>query len=160
MLQTDPSAATGAPSRRRSAASRRGAACACMRAVLLASAMLFGPAVAWAQTAPADSPAAAESGAAPTRMPRPGSGAGFERGSASHSGRKTAEQRFEEANTTHDGHLTEAQAQAAHMRGIAPHFAEIDKSRRGYVTLDEIRSWRAERRAARKAEREKAGKQG
>ena len=158
MPQTDPSATTNAPSRRPHAGTSAAVAAARVRAVLLASAMLLGPAPAWAQAAPADSPAAAGSGAVPTRMPRPGSGTGFERGSASHSGRKTAEQRFEEANTTHDGHLTEAQAQAAHMRGIAPHFAEIDKNRRGYVTLDEIRSWRAERRAARKAEREKAGK--
>ncbi len=64
---------------------------------------------------------------------------------------KTAQQRFEDANTTHDGHLTEAQAKSAHLRGVATHFAEIDKSHRGYITFEEIRAWRAERRAARKA---------
>ena len=95
---------------------------------------------------------------APTRAPRLGLGTTSESGGTSHAARKTAEQRFEEANTTHDGHLTDAQAQAAHMRGVASHFAEIDTHHRGYITLDEIRAWRAERRAERKAEREKAAK--
>ena len=89
--------------------------------------------------------------AMPPRMPRPGSSRTFE-----HSGtpRLTAEQRFEAANTTRDGHLTESQAQAAHLRGVATHFSEIDKSHRGYITFDEILTWRAERKAAReKAEK-------
>ena len=94
-----------------------------------------------ATTAPADPDAApAESGASRSRHAR-----------ATH---QTAQQRFEEANTSHDGHLTEAQAKSAHLRGVATHFAEIDKSHRGYVTFDEILTWRAERKAAReKAEK-------
>ncbi len=102
--------------------------------------------------------ASPEAGMAAPRMPRPGSSATFEAGRSEHGSRKTAEQRFEAANTTHDGHLSEAQAQAAHMRGVATHFAEIDSHHRGYITLDEIRAWRAERRAERKAIREKAEK--
>ena len=134
-------------------------------ALLFASAVLVAPILAAAQGAaqPAEqSPPAAtlpsgDVGMTPTRMPRPGSGAAFERGG--NGNRRTAEQRFEEANTTHDGHLTEAQAKAAHIRGVATHFAEIDSHHRGYITFEEIRSWRAERSAERKAAREKAEKQ-
>jgi hypothetical protein len=49
--------------------------------------------------------------------------------------------RFDAANTTHDGHLTLAQAQAANMRGIVKHFSEIDTANAGYVTLQEIQAW-------------------
>ena len=140
-------------------------------AVVLASAVLLAPVLAAAQGAAAAAPSSITtpapgatapvsdaSGMVPTRMPRPGSGTALERGGSGHSGRKTAEQRFEEANTTHDGHLTEPQAQAAHLRGVESHFAEIDSHHRGYITFDEIRAWRAERRAERKAAREKAAK--
>ncbi len=143
----------------------------CGLAAVLASAVLLAPVLATAQGAPAAPPSGIAtpapettapgpevSGMVPTRMPRPGSGTTFERSGSDHAGRKTAEQRFEEANTTHDGHLTEPQAQAAHMRGVESHFAEIDSHHRGYITFDEIRAWRAERRAERKAAREKAAK--
>lgn len=130
---------------------------------MLSSALLLAPAPASAQgaaqpMAPAAAAAPEGSATAPTRMPRAGSSTSLEREGTGHGGRKTAQQRFEDANTTHDGHLTEAQAQAAHMRGVATHFAEIDSHHRGYITFDEIRSWRAERRAERKAAREKAAK--
>ncbi len=125
---------------------------------MLVSAVLFAPVLATAQSSPIGTATPAQSEMAPTRMPRPGSSTTFERGESGHAGRKTPEQRFEDANTSHDGHLTEPQAQAAHMRGVASHFAEIDSHHRGYITLDEIRAWRAERRAERKAEREKAAK--
>jgi hypothetical protein len=49
--------------------------------------------------------------------------------------------KFEAANTTHDGHLTLAQAQAAGMKHIVKHFAQIDTGNKGYVTLDEIQAW-------------------
>ena len=137
-------------------------------AAMLATVVLLAPVLAAAQvaaqppsgasTAPAPEPTPAGSALTPTRMPRPGSGTSLEREGTGHAARRTAEQRFEDANTTHDGHLTEPQAQAARMRGVATHFAEIDSHHRGYVTLDEIRAWRAERRAARKADREKAAK--
>lgn len=51
--------------------------------------------------------------------------------------------RFQAANTTHDGHLTLAQAQAAGMRGVVKHFSEIDTAKAGYVTLDELKAWHA-----------------
>jgi hypothetical protein len=48
---------------------------------------------------------------------------------------------FAAANTTHDGHLTLAQAQAAKFRPVADHFADIDAQKRGYVTLNESEAW-------------------
>ena len=59
--------------------------------------------------------------------------------------RRPLRQRFEEANTTHDGRLTPEQAQAS-WPSIAKHFAEIDKDKHGYVTLDDIRLYRREHR--------------
>ena len=162
MPQT-PGSADRAPTTPSPAAVRTARAGLRVAAAGLASALLLAAVPAAAQVAVPPSAsgaaAAAPEGAAmtPTRMPRPGSSMSLEREGTGHA-RKTAEQRFEDANTTHDGHLTEAQAQAAHMRGVASHFAEIDGHHRGYVTLDEIRSWRAERRAERKAAREKAAK--
>ena len=81
------------------------------------------------------------------QMPRPGSSTTFE--APRWRFNFTGAQRFEAANTSHDGHLTQAQAEAAHMRGIGTHFAEIDSHHRGYVTFDEISEWRVARRAAR-----------
>jgi hypothetical protein len=57
--------------------------------------------------------------------------------------------KFDEANTTHDGKLTLDQAQAAGMKGIARHFSEIDAGNKGYVTLQDVRDWAKARRAAR-----------
>lgn len=71
--------------------------------------------------------------------------------------RMTAEERFKAANTTGDGRLTYAQAQAK-MPRVAHDFEAIDKDRKGHVTLADIRAYDAERRAARKAE--KAAKAG
>jgi len=50
--------------------------------------------------------------------------------------------KFAAANTTHDGHLTLAQAKAAKMRLVVDHFAEIDTQNLGYVTETEIEAWR------------------
>jgi hypothetical protein len=58
-------------------------------------------------------------------------------------------ERFEAANTTHDGKLTQDQAQAAHMVGVVRHFSEIDADQKGYVTLQDIHAWMAAQRAAR-----------
>jgi hypothetical protein len=52
----------------------------------------------------------------------------------------TMDQRFQQANVTHDGHLTEEQAQAGY-KSIAKHFATIDKDKKGYVTQDDIRAY-------------------
>lgn len=49
---------------------------------------------------------------------------------------------FYAANTTHDGHLTLAQAKAADYKPVADHFADIDVKKRGYVTFYDIEAWR------------------
>jgi hypothetical protein len=65
---------------------------------------------------------------------------------------RTLQERFDEANTTHDGHLTPEQARAK-MPAVARDFTEIDKDHKGYVTVDDIRAHAAAQRAARRAER-------
>ncbi len=59
--------------------------------------------------------------------------------------------RFNAANTTHDGHLTLAQAQAAHMGGVARQFAAIDSQGKGYVTIDDVRAYHRQQAAAKAA---------
>jgi hypothetical protein len=49
---------------------------------------------------------------------------------------------FYAANTTHDGHLTLAQAKAAGMQPVVDHFSDIDVKKRGYVTFYDIAAWR------------------
>lgn len=50
------------------------------------------------------------------------------------------QQRFGQANTTHDGKLTRDQA-AAGMPRVARHFDEIDVQRNGYITLPQIEAF-------------------
>ncbi len=67
------------------------------------------------------------------------------------------EKRFEEANTTHDGHLTRDQASASKlMRTVSENFGAVDKDHKGYVTEDDIRAWYKARREARKQAKEQA----
>ena len=61
-------------------------------------------------------------------------------------------QRFEAANVTHDGRLTQDQAAAAGMRGIAAHFDAVDVDHKGYVTLQDLRAFQQARRQARAAQ--------
>jgi hypothetical protein len=49
--------------------------------------------------------------------------------------------RFEAANTTHDGKLTLEQAQAAHMVMMVKNFAAIDADKKGYITLQDVKTW-------------------
>ncbi len=70
-----------------------------------------------------------------------------------HHARKTLAERFADANTTHDGKLTLEQARAGRMRAVVRDFDQIDKTKRGYVTLDDIKSHQADQRAARRAAR-------
>src|SRR4051812_4276304 len=67
-----------------------------------------------------------DSGAAATATPR------------AHRSRRTLAERFDAANTTHDGKLTLSQARAGRLNAVARDFAQIDKEKRGYVTIDEI----------------------
>jgi hypothetical protein len=56
--------------------------------------------------------------------------------------------KFDAANTTHDGHLTLAQAQKAGMKPIVKNFAAIDTQHRGYVTFNDVVAWRLDTMAA------------
>jgi hypothetical protein len=62
---------------------------------------------------------------------------------------KKFHKKFDAANTTHDGHLTLAQAQAAGLKPIAANFAAIDTAHRGYVTFNDVVAWRLDTMAAR-----------
>lgn len=68
-------------------------------------------------------------------------------------GRMSERQRFDAANTSHDGKLTLEQARAGHMRAVVRNFDKIDAAKHGYVTLDDIRAYRAKRRAERRAQK-------
>ncbi len=57
-------------------------------------------------------------------------------------------QRFAAANVTHDGRLTREQA-ASGMPMVARNFAAIDADHKGFVTLQDVRAFAAERRAER-----------
>ncbi|MBN9508673.1 MAG: EF-hand domain-containing protein [Alphaproteobacteria bacterium] len=65
-----------------------------------------------------------------------------------HAHRQTLQQRFDAANTTHDGKLTKDQAAAANWPYVVNNFAAIDKDKRGYVTTDDIRAYARARHAA------------
>jgi hypothetical protein len=55
--------------------------------------------------------------------------------------RMTLQQRFDAANTAHDGHLTKDQATAANWPYVANNFAAMDKDKKGYVTVQDIRAY-------------------
>jgi hypothetical protein len=99
------------------------------------------PAAPAEQTAPLSAPAARS--AAP-------SGAGASTG---HRTRRTLQMRFDEANSTHDGHLTAEQARAK-MPSVARDFDAIDTDHKGYVTLDQIKAHTRAVRAAKRAAKE------
>lgn len=67
-----------------------------------------------------------------------------------HHGRRTADQHFADANTTHDGKLTLDQAKSGY-KSLVKSFPEIDANHRGYVTLDDIKAWKEARKSARHA---------
>ena len=52
----------------------------------------------------------------------------------------------EQANTTHDGHLTLDQAQTGY-KSVARHFDAIDQDKKGYITEDDIRAYNKAQRA-------------
>ena len=69
---------------------------------------------------------------------------------ADHHGRRSAAEHFADANTTHDGRLTMDQATAGY-KSIAKTFTQIDLNHRGYITLDDIKAWKAAKKAAKLA---------
>ena len=119
-----------------------------MRLTLAAALFAALAGTALAETAPTPKAAAAQAATQQAATPQ---------AAAPAKPRMTAEERFKAANTTGDGRLTFAQAQAK-MPRVAHNFEAIDKDRKGHVTLADIRAYDAERRAARKAE--KAAKAG
>jgi hypothetical protein len=54
-------------------------------------------------------------------------------------------QRFEQANTTHDGHLTLEQAKTGY-KSLVRHFSAIDQDKKGFVTEDDIRAYNKSQR--------------
>ncbi len=62
--------------------------------------------------------------------------------------RVTLQQRFDAANTSHDGHLTKDQAAAANWPYVTNNFAAIDKGKKGYVTAQDIHAFAKARHAA------------
>jgi hypothetical protein len=73
--------------------------------------------------------------------PSSGSGTRMERALAQ------LQTRFASANTTHDGKLTRAQAEAS-MPIVARHFDEIDTQRNGFITLAQIEDFMRQRAQA------------
>lgn len=77
----------------------------------------------------------------------PGGGGNYGGGQYGGGGHGHLAQRFAAANTSQDGRLTLQQAEAANWRQVARHFAMIDAQHKGFVTMQDIRAWRAQRRA-------------
>lgn len=67
---------------------------------------------------------------------------------------RTLQERFDEANTTHDGRLTLEQARSK-MPAVARDFTAIDTANAGYVTVDQIKAHTRAARAARRAAKAK-----
>ena len=67
-----------------------------------------------------------------------------------HQGRRSAQEHFTDANTTHDGHLTLDQA-ASGYKSLAKSFTQIDVSHHGYITMDDVKTGKAAKKAARLA---------
>jgi len=75
-----------------------------------------------------------------------GGGGGGDRIESAEAAAQQLQTRFANANTTHDGKLTRAQA-AAGMPMVAKHFDEIDTQRAGYVTLPQIEAFMVQKMA-------------
>ena len=58
-------------------------------------------------------------------------------------------ERFNAADVDHDGKLTREEAAAMPM--VARNFDQIDRAKKGYVTLEDIQAFARERAAARRA---------
>jgi hypothetical protein len=116
-----------------------------MRRILLASCIAFLPGLALAQTATTPQtpppPVGDEMGPGPDMMGPPGMMGGWGKGHHGF-GPEDVLVKFYAANTTHDGHLTLAQAKAAGLDPVADHFSDIDVKKRGYVTFYDIEAWR------------------
>lgn len=117
-----------------------------MRRILIASCIALLPGLAMAQSDDATPPS--PDNAAPGMMaPDNGPGAQGDWGKDHHGHHKgmmdlgAMVNAFYAANTTHDGHLTLAQAKAANMKPVVDNFTDIDVKKRGYVTFYDIEAW-------------------
>ena len=61
------------------------------------------------------------------------------------------QQRFQQANTSGDGRLTQSQARSGNMPMVAKRFNEIDVDHKGYITMDDVRAFRRRMTAQNKA---------
>ena len=104
------------------------------------------------------SPLTGSDGITPQHVPDTGrtdsSASGATRPARARHQRLTAQQRFDEANTSHDGKLTLEQARAANMTRVADNFDAIDAKKNGYVTFEDIRAYNKAQRAARRASKQ------
>jgi hypothetical protein len=105
-----------------------------MRLALPLAALALLAVPAYAQTTPPAVAPSPTSAAVPQATAAPASAA-----PAPHP-RLGMDQRFGNANTTHDGHLTLDQAKAGYPT-VAKHFTQIDATKKGYITEDDIRAW-------------------
>ena len=99
-------------------------------------------------------PTFAQQAAPAPATPAPAASAPAASSAPSHHHRMTIQQRFDAADTNHDGQLTLAEAKAGY-RAVARHFKAIDTDKKGYVTLAEIESYVQARRAAYRAAHQK-----
>lgn len=128
-----------------------------MRRLLLASCIALLPGLAFAQNAPpppggpmGPPPGGPECGGGPGGPGGPGHG-WKDDGHGWHHFMDPAAflNEFYAANTSHNGHLTLAQAKAANFKPVADHFAEIDVKKKGYVTFYDIEAWHLDQAAHR-----------
>ena len=133
-----------------------------MRRILLASCISLLPGLALAQASandqPPPPPGADDAGPGPDMMGGgwggPGMmGGGWGKGGHRGFGMDEILIEFYAANTTHDGHLTLAQAKAAGLTAVADNFDDIDVKKRGYVTFYDIMAWRMDDMAKRLEQR-------
>lgn len=111
-----------------------------MKRLILASALALLPLLAGAQSPPAgaSAPVTASQGSNGQTQP-------FRY-------RQTLDERFAEANTTKDGHLTQPQAASARWSYVLRNYEAMDKAHAGFVTVQDIRTFARERRLARENE--------
>jgi hypothetical protein len=111
---------------------------------------LPGIAVAQTTTAPSTAPSTPS-----TTMTQPQNDMGMDHQEGWHHDHwmKKLHKKFDAANTTHDGHLTLAQAEKAGMKPIVANFEAIDTQHRGYVTFNDIVAWHLDTMAARMEKR-------
>lgn len=134
-----------------------------MRMIATATALtlLVSPVLAQTSTQPVQSapltaapatgtPAPAAAAPAPA-TPAPATSSAASSAKKFHKHTQSLQERFDAANTTHDGRLTKDQAAAAKWGYVTSHFSAIDKDHRGYVSVDDIRAYAKARHSTHKA---------